>query len=244
VANPSSGIQAGGGVAAGPAGLLEPAGQPRLLLVDDDRELTGMLAEVLADQGYLVDVAHDGHRGLHLALSHEYDLLVVDRKMPAVEGTDLVTRLRKAGFTQPILMLTALGATADKVAGLDAGAEDYLIKPFEMTELLARLRALRRRHPDGATSIRLGGGRLDQQTRTVVLSSGRSVALTATEFGLLWQLASRPGRVYSREELRARLFREASADSIVDTYVYYLRRKAGRRVIQTVRGLGYRAGEL
>lgn len=203
-----------------------------------------MLAEVLSDQGYLVDVAHDGHRGLHLALSREYDLLVVDRKMPAVEGTDLVTRLRKAGFTQPILMLTALGATADKVAGLDAGAEDYLIKPFEITELLARLRALRRRHPDGAASIRLGGGRLDQQTRTVVLTSGRSVALTAAEFGLLWQLASRPGRVYSREELRARLFCEASAESIVDTYVYYLRRKVGRRVIQTVRGLGYRAGEL
>jgi two-component system, OmpR family, response regulator QseB len=244
VANSSSGIQAGGGVAAGPAGLLERAGQPRLLLVDDDRELTGMLAEVLADQGYLVDIAHDGHRGLHLALSREYDLLVVDRKMPAVEGTDLVTRLRKAGFAQPILMLTALGATADKVAGLDAGAEDYLIKPFEMTELLARLRALLRRHPDSAASIRLGGGRLDQQTRTAMLSSGRSVALTTAEFGLLWQLASRPGRVYSREELRARLFSEASADSIVDTYVYYLRRKVGRGVIRTVRGLGYRAGEL
>ena len=203
-----------------------------------------MLAEVLADEGYQVEIAPDGHRGLHLALSRDYDLLIVDRKMPAVEGSDLVTRLRRAGLTQPVLMLTALSGLADKVRGLDAGAEDYLVKPFELDELLARVRALRRRHPDGAAIVRLGGGRLDRDTRTVVLSSGRSVLLTGAEFGLLWQLASRPGRVYSRDELRALLFTEASAASIVDTYVYYLRRKVGRAAIRTVRGLGYRAGEL
>lgn len=203
-----------------------------------------MLAEVLTDEGYQVEVAPDGHRGLHLALSRDYDLLIVDRKMPAVEGSDLVTRLRKAGLTQPVLMLTALSGLADKVRGLDAGAEDYLVKPFELDELLARVRALRRRHPDGAAIVRLGAGHLDRDTRTAVLSSGRSVSLTGTEFGLLWQLASRPGRVYSRDELRALLFSEASAESIVDTYVYYLRRKVGRGAIRTVRGLGYRAGEL
>lgn len=203
-----------------------------------------MLAEVLTDEGYQVEIAPDGHRGLHLALSRDYDLLIVDRKMPAVEGSDLVTRLRKAGLTQPVLMLTALSGLADKVRGLDAGAEDYLVKPFELDELLARVRALRRRHPDGAAIVRLGAGHLDRDTRTAVLSSGRSVSLTGTEFGLLWQLASRPGRVYSRDELRALLFSEASAESIVDTYVYYLRRKVGRGAIRTVRGLGYRAGEL
>jgi two-component system, OmpR family, response regulator QseB len=218
--------------------------EPRLLLVDDDRELTGMLAEVLADEGYFVDVASDGHRGLHLALSREYDVLIVDRKLPAVEGASLVARLRKGGFRRPVLVLTALGTLTDRVAGLDAGADDYLVKPFEVDELLARVRALRRRHPEDATAVRLGRGQLDRDARTAVLGDGRRVDLTAAEFGLLWQLASRPRRVYQREELRALLFAETSAESIVDTYVYYLRRKVGRAAIQTVRGLGYRAGEL
>jgi len=221
-----------------------PEGQARILVVDDDRELTGMLAEVLTDEGYLVDTAADGHSGLHMALSRDYDVLIVDRKMPAIEGSDLVSRARRAGITRPVLMLTALSAVADRVGGLDAGAEDYLVKPFELDELLARVRALRRRHLDDAACLRMGAGRLYRETRTVTLPGGRSVTLTAAEFGLLWQLAVRPGRVYSREELRALLFTEASAESIVDTYVYYLRRKLGRSAVQTVRGLGYRVGEL
>lgn len=224
--------------------VLALADKPRLLLVDDDRELAGMLAEVLAEEDYLVDIASDGHRGLHLALSRKYDVLIIDRKLPAIEGTGLVVRLRKAGLGQPILVLSALGTVADRVAGLDAGADDYVVKPFEFDELLARVRALRRRHSEDAASVRLGGGHLDRETRTAVLANGRRVFLTAREFGLLWQLASRPGRVYGRDELRALLFTEAAAESIVDTYVYYLRRKAGRPAVQTVHGLGYRAGEL
>jgi two-component system response regulator QseB len=242
--HPRSGTYADVRAAAGQDHVLVPDGAPRVLLVDDDRELTGMLAEALADEGYVVEIAPDCQRGLHLALSHEYDVLIVDRKLPAIEGTDLVARLRKAGLAQPVLMLTALGSVADKVEGLDAGAEDYLVKPFELDELLARVRALRRRHTDRADSLRVGGGRLDLQTRTAELSGGRHVVLTATEFRLIWQLASRPGRVYSREELRALLFSDSYGRSIVDTYVYYLRRKLGRGAVQTVRGLGYRAGGL
>jgi two-component system response regulator QseB len=226
------------------ADALETGEKPYLLVVDDDHELTSMLAEILSDTGYLVDVARDGHSGLHLALTRSYDVLIIDRKMPAIEGVGLVTRLRKVGLRQPVLMLTARGTLADRVEGLNAGADDYLVKPFEFDELLARVRALRRRHPEDAISVRMGDGYLDCGTRTAVLADGRRVGLTASEFRLLWQLATRPGRVFARDELQTVLSTEAAAESIIDTYVYYLRRKIGRSAIKTVRGLGYRAGEL
>jgi two-component system, OmpR family, response regulator QseB len=221
-----------------------PLRSPSLLVVDDDQTLCGMLAEVLAEEGYLVDLAADGQRGLHLALTRDYDALIIDRKLPAIEGTDLVSRLRRTGVTRPVLMLTALGTVPDRVAGLDAGAEDYLVKPFEFEELFARLRALLRRHPEDTVSVRMGDGHLERETRTAVRADGSQVDLTEREFELLWRLASRPGRVYGRDELRELLFTEANADSIVDTYVYYLRLKLGRSAVRTIRGLGYRAGAL
>lgn len=216
----------------------------RLLLVEDDSELVAMLAEALGEEGYAVDVASDGQRGLHFALTRQYDVLVVDRLLPVLDGLDLVGRLRARGVRTPVLMLTALGTVHDRVDGLDAGADDYLTKPFDLDELGARLRALCRRARDVTDVLRIGSGQLYVGRREVELADGERVPLAAREFSLLWVLASRPGTVYSRAALRRMVFQEAPAPSIVDTYVYYLRRKLGRQVVQTVRGLGYRLGAL
>ncbi|WP_255608366.1 response regulator [Micromonospora sp. PLK6-60] len=165
--------------------------RPRLLLVEDDRALTALLADLLTEEGYAVDVAGDGHRGLHLALTRDYQVLVVDRGLPALDGLELVARLRGRGMTCPVLLLTARGAVQDRVAGLDAGAEDYLVKPFEVTELLARLRALRRRHPESAGWLPVGHRRLDVANRRVC-DGGAEIPLSAREFAVLHALAGRP----------------------------------------------------
>ncbi|WBB53600.1 response regulator transcription factor [Verrucosispora sp. WMMD573] len=219
-------------------------GVHRLLLVEDDAELADMLTEVLVDEGYQVDVARDGQRGLHLGLTRPYDVMVIDRLLPALDGLNLLTRLRSRAIGARALLLTALGTVDDRVAGLNAGADDYLIKPFDLDELSARIRALCRRTSDGAEALPIGGGRLDLGLRDVVLADGTRVALSAREFELLRALAVRPRAVHTRSELRRRVFDEAAATSIVDTYVYYLRRKLGRTAVRTVHGLGYRLGEL
>ncbi|MEU4047805.1 response regulator transcription factor [Streptomyces olivaceus] len=216
----------------------------RLLLVEDDPELVTMLSEVLRDEGYEVEVANDGQRGLHLGLTRQYDVLVVDRRLPALDGLDVLARLRSRAVRTPVMLLTAMGTVHDRVDGLDAGADDYLVKPFELDELSARLRALCRRALDRADVLRIGSGQLHVGPREVELADGERIALAAREFALLWVLASRPGTVHSRAELRRAVFQEAPASSIVDTYVYYLRRKLGRQAVHTVRGLGYRLGAL
>ncbi|MFI5841544.1 response regulator transcription factor [Catenuloplanes sp. NPDC051500] len=216
----------------------------RLLLVEDDADLTETLTEALAGEGYLVDHAADGHRGLHLGLSRPYDVLVIDRGLPALDGLGLLTRLRQRAVPARALILTALGTVDDRIAGLDAGADDYLGKPFDLDELSARLRALCRRTADATEALRIGAGLLDLSMREAVLPTGDRVPLSAREFELLRVLAARPATVHSRSELRRRVFDEAHAASIVDTYVYYLRRKLGRAAVRTVHGLGYRLGEL
>ncbi|NEV85223.1 response regulator transcription factor [Streptomyces tendae] len=216
----------------------------RLLLIEDDRELVGMLSDVLRDEGYAVDVATDGQRGLHLALTRRYDVFVVDRRLPVLDGLDLLGRLRTRAVRTPALMLTAMGTVHDRVDGLDAGADDYLVKPFELDELGARLRALCRRSLEGSDVLRIGSGRLHIGLRQVESADGERIALAAREFALLWVLASHPDAVHTRAELRRLVFEEAPASSIVDTYVYYLRRKLGRQVVRTVHGLGYRLGAL
>lgn len=213
----------------------------RLLIVEDDRQLGPMLVELLTDEGYVAELAPDGQRGLHLALTREYDALIIDRGLPAVDGLDLLNRLRRSGVGASVLFLTAFGTVADRVAGLDAGAEDYMVKPFEIDELLARIRALLRRAQPSAAMATLGGARLDPERRLGLLAD-RQVELTGREFDLAAVLAGQPRTVFSREELRRRVFRDAPAESIVDTYVYYLRRKLGRGAVRTVRGLGYQAG--
>jgi two-component system response regulator QseB len=214
----------------------------RLLLIEDDGDLAGLLDRVLTDEGYAVTRAGDGHTGLHLALTQEFEAMIVDRGLPAVEGLDLIARLRSRGVSTPILILSARNRTEDRVEGLDAGAEDYLAKPFEVTELLARLRALLRRHLDHAVQLAVPGGSLDITTRTVRRTDGASVELSEREAALLGLLAARPGVVFSRADLLDRVFGDAESETVVDTYVHYCRRKLGRGVISTVRGLGYRLG--
>ncbi|WP_456786963.1 response regulator transcription factor [Cellulomonas sp. P5_C5] len=214
-----------------------------LLLVEDDRQLAAMLEQILTGEGYDVDLAPDGQRGLHLGLTRSYDVLVLDRGLPAIEGLDLLARLRSRGVLTPALVLSALGNPADRVAGLDAGAEDYMSKPFDLDELAARLRALRRRHRDEATTIAVPGGSLDVGARAVALAGNGSVSLTERESALLEVLARRPRHVFSRPDLLDRVFPDAEDEGIVDTYVYYLRRKLGRRCVSTVRGSGYRLGD-
>jgi len=237
----------------------EPSGAdvaraPGVLVVEDDRRLAVLLEELLTAQGFAVELAADGQAGLHAGLTRRYDVLLIDRGLPGIEGVDLITRLRSRGVLTPILVLTARGALDDRVEGLDAGAEDYLTKPFEVPELLARLRALLRRHADRAESLSLGRRRLDLAARRVVADDdtdpmGRpsaataeaDVELTERECELLAVLASRPNRVFTRAELLERVF-DAESPGAVDTYVSYLRRKLGRDAVVTVHGLGYRRG--
>lgn len=216
----------------------------RLLLVEDDRALAEMLAGAFTADRYIIDIAHDGQHGLHLGLSQPYQVIMVDRRLPAIDGLELVRRLRRCAVSARILMLTALGATADRIDGLDAGADDYLTKPFEVAELLARVRALGRRPFDVAQDLPLGQGRLDLGRRDVRLPDGRRVELTGREFALIRSLAIRPRTVYSRSQLLSLAFPDATREPIVDTYVHYLRRKLGNGVVRTVHGWGYQVGAL
>jgi two-component system response regulator QseB len=220
-----------------------PGGGPaRVLLVEDDRELGGMLVRVFQGEGYHADLAPDGQTGLHRALTRRYDVLVVDRGLPAIDGLDLVARLRRSAVPTPALMLTALGTVADRVAGLDGGAQDYLVKPFEMDELLARVRVLLRGVPGPRTDLWIGTSRFDLTTRQVTHPDGVTVTLSGREADLLRMLAEEPDRVFTRSQIIARVFPDAGTDTLADTYVHYLRRKLGMEVIRTVRGHGYRLG--
>lgn len=214
----------------------------RLLLVEDEAALAGMLRDLFTDEGYDVDVAANGQTGLHYGLTRAYDVVVLDRRLPVVEGLELVRTWRRRGVTTPILVLSAQGNPAERVEGLDAGAEDYLGKPFDVDELLARLRALQRRHLDRARVLPVRGGRLDLDTREVLGVADSPVALSERECALLSTLAHRPQRVFSRADLLALVFPEAGNPVAVDTYVHYLRRKLGRGMIDTIRGRGYRLG--
>lgn len=212
-----------------------------LLVAEDDVDLRTMLTELLVDEGYEVEAVRDGQAALHRALAGRHDLLLLDRGLPVVDGLDLLMRLRRVGWTVPVLVLSAYGSATDRVTGLDAGAEDYLVKPFDVEELLARVRALLRRHLDAAQLLPVPGGRLDPQARLVRSDVGQTL-LSPRETALLQMLAAEPRRIFPRDEICRRVFCDADSDTVVDTYVHYLRRKLGRGVIRTVRGLGYRIG--
>lgn len=216
----------------------------RLLIVEDDRDLGQMLVDLFTEHRYTVDLALEGQRGLHLGLTRRYDAMVIDRGLPALDGVELIRRLRRQAVTVPALVLTAFGTVADRVSGLDAGAEDYLVKPFDVDELMARVRALHRRNLDQALLLPLGAGWLDSEGQVVRLPTGENVTLSGQECRLLRALAVRPRHVHTRASLRRGVFDGARAESIVDTYVYYLRNKLGPDVVRTVRGVGYRVGEL
>lgn len=202
-----------------------------------------MLADLFSNEGYLVDVAHDGQQGLHRGLTGSYDAMIVDRGLPVMDGSELVALLRSRGIATPALLLTALGSVADRVEGLDSGAQDYLVKPFEVAELLARVRALLRR-PDGRSTLRVGGLCLDRLTRKVSgrTADGDAVDLSEREAALLAVLMSAPRQVFTRGQLLDAVFDGVDSSGAVDTYVHYLRRKLGRDIIRTVHGTGYRLG--
>lgn len=214
----------------------------RLLVVEDDREVGPLLVRLFRGAGYETELAADGQAGLHRALTRRYDALILDRGLPAIEGLDLLARLRRSGVTAPVLVLTALGTVSDRVAGLDSGAEDYLVKPFEVDELLARVRVMLRRRPGSEQRLEVGPAQFDLITRTVTGPDGSVVSLSGRESDLLRLLAQHPARAFSREEIVTEVFPDASSITLADTYVHYLRRKLGTGVVSTVRGVGYRLG--
>jgi two-component system response regulator QseB len=215
-----------------------------LLLVEHDRELADRLVGLFRSGGYPIDLARDGQQGLHLALGRRYQLIMLDRRLPVIDGVDLVARLRRRAVVARMLILGTRADPADRIHGLDAGADDYLAQPFETAELMARVRALTRRPYDGAELIPIGAAHLDLAQRCVRLSDGRQVALSGREFELIRALASRPRAVHTRRQLRRGVFGPHRTEAVVDTYVHYLRRKLGSSAVRTVHGLGYQIGAL
>jgi two-component system OmpR family response regulator len=212
----------------------------RLLLVEDEPDLLDSLARVTRDEGYAVDTATDGEEAAYKALNSDYDAVVLDVMLPRLDGWEVLRRIRAVKRT-PVLMLTARDTARDRVRGLDAGADDYVVKPFDRDELLARLRALIRRTGGQASSqLQLGDLVLDLAARTVA-RQGALVALTAREYGLFEYLALHRGEVVTRTALYEHLFDEddATLSNLLDVHVSNLRRKLGAEVITTRRGHGY-----
>jgi two-component system OmpR family response regulator len=212
----------------------------RLLVVEDEPDLLSGLARALRREGYAVDTAVDGEEGLYKATSTDYDAILLDLQIPKLDGWALLSRLREVRST-PVLVLTARDALEDRVRGLDGGADDYLVKPFDMPELMARLRAVIRRGARQARAVvEVGNLEVDTASRTV-RQSGNPVPLTAREYVLLEYLVLHRGEVVSRTELYEHLFDEndATLSNLLDVHVSNLRRKLGPDLIQTRRGLGY-----
>jgi two-component system OmpR family response regulator len=217
----------------------------RILVVEDEAKLASLLSEAIGQAGYAVDVASDGRRADFLARTEDYDAVILDLGLPGVDGLTLLRRWRADALAVPVVVLTARGAWHEKVQGIDAGADDYLSKPFQMEELLARLRALIRRASGAMTTeLRSGAIVLDARAARVTVD-GRPVPLTGHEFRVLSYLMHHRGRVVSQRELTDHIYaRDRDRDSnTVEVFVARLRRKLGASSIATVRGLGYRMDE-
>jgi two-component system, OmpR family, response regulator len=218
----------------------------RVLVVEDETRMAGLLERALREEGHAVDVAADGPEGLWLATENAYGAIVLDVMLPGLDGFQLCRRLRESGRWAPVLMLTARDAVGDRVRGLDAGADDYLVKPFSLLELAARLRALARRD-DRSRPVILAEGdlKLDPATKRA-WRSGTELRLSPKEFSLLELFLRRPGHVLTRSQIIEELwdFSYDGGSNVVDQYVNYLRRKIdlpfGRHDIETIRGMGYR----
>jgi len=214
----------------------------RVLIVEDDLRMASLVKRGLTGEGLAADVAQSGDDALWMAQAHPYDAIVLDVMLPGLDGFETCRRLRAAGIWAPVIMLTARDAVEDRVAGLDSGADDYLVKPFAFAELLARLRALTRRgDKERPAVLAVGGLCLDPATREVS-REGSPIDLSAKEFALLECFMRRPGEVLSRLDLleHAWDFAYESRSNVVDVYIRRLRRKLGDGALETVRGAGYR----
>ncbi|MDF3863444.1 response regulator transcription factor [Pseudomonas denitrificans (nom. rej.)] len=213
----------------------------RLLVVEDDPALGEGICNGLRQEGYTIDWLQDGVSALHALQQETFDLVVLDLGLPRLDGIEVLRRLRAGGDAVPVLILTARDATDDRIAGLDAGADDYLIKPFDLNELKARLRALLRRSAGRAkVLIEHAGVTLDPATRQVSYK-GHPVVLTPKEYRLLHELLSQPGKVFTRERLTQLLYGwdEEPESNTLEVNVYHLRKKLFNDLIRTVRGIGY-----
>ena len=221
-----------------------------ILVVEDERRLAQVVRKVLEEEGHTVDVAHDGEEGLAMAMDGSHDVILLDVLLPGIDGFEVCRSLRASRVDTPVLLLTALDAVEDRVRGLDAGADDYLPKPFAFQELLARLRALGRRKVQAREPAQLQAGDLllDLRRRRAE-RAGRTIELSPKEFSLLEFLMRNEGRVVTRTQILDHLwgFDYATDSNLVDVYVSYVRRKVDskheRKLIRTVRGIGYALGD-
>ncbi|MEO6048822.1 MAG: response regulator transcription factor [Candidatus Kapaibacterium sp.] len=218
----------------------------RILVIEDDPNIGDVIRRGLEAQHYSVDVATDGEEGEELALINQYDLIILDRMLPKMDGRTVCRNLRDADVAVPVLMLTAMDAIDDKISGLDAGADDYLTKPFHFGELLARVRSMiRRQTGQKKTEISVGDLVLDTVTRSVT-RAGRSIALTAKEFALLEYFVMNAGKVLTREAISEHVW-DMNFDpqsNVIDSFIRFLRLKIDKDfdhpLIHTLRGVGYR----
>jgi DNA-binding response OmpR family regulator len=221
-----------------------------VLLVEDERRLAQLVCRVLEEEGHTVDLAHDGEEGLHMAVEGSHDVVVLDIMLPEMNGIEVCRSMRQQRIDTPVLLLTALDSIDDRVRGLDAGADDYLPKPFAFQELLARVRALGRRRVEARDPDKLEYAdlTLDLRRRNAK-RDGRQIELSPKEFSLLEFLLRNQGRVVTRTQVLDHLwgYDFATDSNLVDVYVAYLRRKvdkgAGRPLIRTIRGIGYALGD-
>lgn len=220
----------------------------RVLIIEDNPKMASAIQKGLQSHGYAADVSHSGFEGEELAAGDEYDLVVLDLMLPDRDGVDICRNLRRRSVATPVLMLTALSGTNDKVAGLDAGADDYLTKPFEFEELLARIRAMfRRGEASEGRSIECDDLTLDLYTRTAKRGENE-FELSNKEFGLLEYLMRNPNRVLSRTQITEKVWdmNYESGSNVIDVYISSLRKKIDRgyerELIHTIKGAGYRFG--
>ena len=218
----------------------------RVLIVEDEPRMATLIRQTLEEEAYAVDVVCDGREALDWLRHTDYDLIVLDVMLPSLDGMRMCKAYRDAGGHAPVLMLTARDTLADRVRGLDSGADDYLIKPFGVPELLARLRALlRRQGPSRTNALRIDDLTLDMATKKA-RRGAQVINLTATEYALLELLMRHPNQVLSREQIIEHVWNADfdSGSKLIEVYIYYLRRKIDEgqphKLIQTVRGLGYR----
>lgn len=216
----------------------------RILLVEDDAELARRLGSALGEAGFAVDYAVDGEEALLVGETQAFDAVVLDLGLPKLPGLEVLKRWRRAGLDTPVLVLTARDAWTERVEGLNAGADDYMGKPFQAAEVVARLRALMRRSAGGASPVlRVGDITLDPAAGVVEVD-GRPADLTAREIRILGYLMHRAGRIVSQNELMDHVYAmdDLRESNTIEVYVARLRKKLGREAIRTIRGLGYRMG--